>query len=447
MDRDGGPQDCQRLFQLLPLGILFVGKYPLDLVAVFEDGTIELVQFDGHYCHGDYRNNADPANLWKNVCANKCHALPRYAEGRTRRECEEKTVARDEFILNWMIQIESHLMTYSVYSDCCSPEYHPVVLRQAFDTIPRLAFLVRGLDSVQGTLDYLVNRNEEADRETTFFALVEGYCRKNDEHNFEPVFLNSDDQQRPPTSSSGQMLLTADYYRYLVQEFDFAITSLHWVSYYKRCEDLPRVFESLVFARQSLPKGSAVASLLKSIINYSCGYFGLHRSKAPFSRTRITYRLPQNYNRSIHEVSPLPYFNGHDLYVIRTLSPTSHLKYKSTTPLLHFFGIIEMGKLQINWALQVLQRHLRPSAFRLLYSNVDNLILACSSNTFEEALADPSYEGRLAFLRDWAPLLGTEPGTFKQEWYLPSGHGWKFVTPFRMFYAVTTGTMFFSPQD
>ena len=198
------------------------------------------------------------------------------------------------------------------------------------------------------------------------------------------------------------------------------------------------VFEQLVSARQSLPKGSSVAGLLKSIVNYSCGYFGLHRSKQPRTSTHIVYRLPSKFNYSIHEVSPLPYFAGVDLYILRTLSPTSHFKYKTTTPLLHFFSIIEYGKMQINRALRVLRQHLRPTAIRHLYSNVDNIILACSADRFQDALVDTSPAGTSAFLSDWMPLLGTKPGKLKEEWIVPSSHGWKFVTPYCMFYVLTT---------
>ena len=426
-----------------PLGIIFVGKYPLDLVAVFDDGSATLVQFDGHYCHGDYRNNeAD-----ENARFRPCHSLPRYAEGRSRHDCEAKTMDRDQFILNWMMQVTSHKMSYEVYTDCCHPEYHPLNLKRAFDVCRELAELVRGLDDVNGSLEYFLKNDN---KDVTFFALVEGYARKNDgggnddddnndrwnQTTFGPVFQFENDG--PPTFSSGKMLLTSDYYRYLVEQVDFLVTSLHWIVYYKRCRHLPAVFEQLVSARQSLPKGSSVAGLLKSIVNYSCGYFGLHKSKQPRTNTRIVYRLPSNFNYSIHEVSPLPYFAGVDLYILRTLSPTSHFKYQTTMPLLHFFGIIEYGKMQINRALRVLWQHLRPTAIRHLYSNVDNIILACSADRFQDALVDTSPAGTSAFLRDWMPLLGTEPGKLKEEWIVPSGHRWKFVTPYCMFYVLTT---------
>lgn len=420
-----------------PLGILFVGKFPLDLVAVFDDGAIELVQFDGHYCHGDYRNNGN-----RHLTEKYCPTLSRYADDKSRDECEEKTMARDEYILNWMIQVNHPNMFYSVYRDCCDSEYHPIALRHAFQTHPTLAKMVQGLENLDGSLQFFKNLANLEDQlhEVTFFALVEGFAQTNHEHFFGPVFHVDSITGNRTSISCGKMLLTSDYYQYLVKNFDFCATKLHWVAYYKRCHDMPQVFNSLVLARQSYTKDSSVAGLLKSIVNYACGYFGLHRSKHPFTRTKIAYRIPKKFNFSRHEVSPLPYFDNIDLYVVKTFYPSSHLKNKSTTPLLHFFGIIEYGKMQINRAIQVLQKHLRPTAFQILYSNVDNLIVACSADSFGEALKNPSQTGQDAFAKDWLPLTepSGKPGKFKNEWKVSSGQGWKFVTPFCMFYALTT---------
>jgi len=235
------------------------------------------------------------------------------------------------------------------------------------------------------------------------------------------------------------MLLTSDYYRYLVDHFDFQVTSVPWISYYRRCNDLPRVFRHLVDMRTALPKDSSAAGFLKSVVNYACGYFGLHRSKKPYCKAKITHKLPKTYNVYKNEAIPLPDFDNKDLYIVKSKYPTAHLKNKSVTPLLHFVGIIEYGKLQINRAIHIFQRHLRPTAFRILYSNVDNLIVACSADSFEDALLDPSPAGLEAFAREWLPLANQPgPGKFKLEWMVPSGHGWKFVTPFCMFYSLTT---------
>ena len=73
-----------------------IGKYPIDLVAIMEDGSVEIVQFDGHYVHGDYNNP-------------KCHTLPRYVGNLTRSECEEKTQERDQSTIDWMIQVQGDI--------------------------------------------------------------------------------------------------------------------------------------------------------------------------------------------------------------------------------------------------------------------------------------------------------------------------------------------------
>lgn len=422
-----------------PLGIIFVGKYPIDLVGIFEDGSVEMVQMDGHFCHGDYER--------------RCRSSDRYADGKTRQECEDKTRQRDEFILNWMLQVNQPNMKYSVFTDCCHPEYHPTALKRFFKTCrdPQILNLVDGLDEVNGRLDS-ANLNK-----VTFYALVEGtfalpqHLSEKPAHYFDPVFQmkknTSNDtmavfqnfDELPHSDDTRQILfLTSDYYRYLVDHFGFEVTAVHWVSYYKRCFDLPVIFSDLVKFRQQFPKDSTVASMLKSLVNYACGYFGLHRSKEPFVKARIAYKLPKNFNYSKHKIMDLPYFDDKEMNLISTLYPSAHLKNKSTTPLLHFVGIIEYGKMRMNMAIQILQAHLRPTAFRILYSNVDNLILACAHDTLEEALLDTSPAGIEAFHNVWLPLLGTQPGCFKQEWFVGSGRQWQFVTPFCMFYAITT---------
>ncbi len=35
-----------------PMGLFYVDKYPADLVIVYNDGSVDLYQFDGHYVHG-----------------------------------------------------------------------------------------------------------------------------------------------------------------------------------------------------------------------------------------------------------------------------------------------------------------------------------------------------------------------------------------------------------
>ena len=227
-----------------------------------------------------------------------------------------------------------------------------------------------------------------------------------------------DQKDKDDSGRSKVLFLTSDYYRYLVEHFNFKVTKVHWISYYKRCWDMPKIFEGLVSLRQEFPKDSSTAALVKSIVNYACGYFGLHRSKAPFMKARIAYKLPKNLNSSKHEAIYLPYFDDKDLYIVKTIYPSAHLKNKSTTPLLHFVGIIEYGKLQMNRAIQIFQRHLRPTAYKILYSNVDNLIIACSSDKFEDALKDNSPEGSRHFRMTGFLLLDQDPDVSRTNGWL-----------------------------
>jgi len=391
-----------------PLGTLNVGKYPIDLVVVFQDGTIELVQFDGFYVHGDYNN----------ACLS---VAGQFVDGQTRAQVEEKTKKRDEVILNWMVRASQVNMKYSIITDCCHLEYTRNNLRHAFATIPELIRLISGMDKLDGSLD-CIDPNE-----FMFLAIVEGECLQKPFGPMGPIFTTDLSQ---PTKSSGRMLLTSDYYNYLKP---FRVDKIEWIVYYKRCKVLPRVFEKLLQLRQDSVNIKSKAGIVKSIINYACGYFGLNNDKGLKTKARITDRLPHKYNLYVHQIEPMKdYCNGKDLIMIKTLGKPPMKNYMCSTPFTLFVGIVEYGKLRLNQALQCLQKHLRPTSLRLLYSNVDNLIIALSTDSFEEAVQNTSL---LNFQQEWNCFIGTEPGQLKLEWELLQDTEWKFVSPARMYYS------------
>jgi len=393
-----------------PLGALVIGKHPIDLVVIFQDGSIEIVQFDGFYVHGDYNRNCSP-----NVTS--------FIDGKTRDVVEQKTRDRDECLLNWMLRVGQAGMKYSVFTDCCHSEYSRKNLKQAFATIPELARLISGFDKLDGTLDCI------DPKEFMFLAIVEGECLlPQSPGQLGPIFTMD---LSSPTRHSGKMLLTSDYYNYLQP---FHVEKVEWIVYYKRCHYLPRVFEKLLQLRQDSAEFKSKAGIVKSIINYACGYFGLNSDKTCKTKARVCSRLPRKYNIYVHQAEPLDlYYNDLDIYLVKTLGKPPVKMYMCSTPFVLFVGIVEFGKLRLNQALQCLQTFLRPTSLRLLYSNVDNLILALSTDTFEEALRDPTQLQE--FQCEWNKLFGTEPGQLKLEWELLQDTEWKFVSPAKMFYS------------
>lgn len=391
-----------------PLGLIYIGKHALDLVVVLADNTFRLFQFDGHFCHGDYNRPS-------------CPSLLRYANDQTRLECEQKTMKRDEFILNWLIATNSLNSSYEVITDCCHPEYSRENLDKAFYMYHPLKDFIKSLNKLDGTIasvDF---------SEITFLAIVEGHATINQDYEFGPVF----------SRDSTKLLLTSDYYLYLKQNFGFQITSIDWIIYYKVCEDLPKVFKKFVTLRNKESANKSKSALLKSIVNYACGFFGLNTDKQAKMKARIAYKLPKRFNIFRDDVSPLESFGKEQLMLVQSYSYNKKkLKYSCNTPLVLFVQIIEYGKLQLNKSIQCLQQNLRSSAMHILYSNVDNLILSLSEDSFLDALLDQSEAGQAKFQNQWKHLCGTGPGKLKQEWCHNSQEQWQFVSPCRMFHVV-----------
>ena len=413
-----GPQLVSVYSNFSPLGIFYIGKYPIDLVGIFDDGTVEMVQFDGHYIHGDYNNPG-------------CKKSPTYVNQQTRQEVEAKTIARDEAIVRWMKQISHTKIKYSIYTDCCHPEYNRACLKRHFKDIPELKKLIVGFDRLDGSLECF------DPQEFTFLAIVEGHCNKiNPHYPIGPIFNMDKDNSKTPTLSEGKMLLTADYYAYLKSKFDFQVDTIEWIVYYKKCHILPQVFDEMLHMRQKYAHVKSKAGIVKSAINYACGYFGLNSDKPLKTTAKVSHRAPRRYNVYIHDVEPLQgIFSGWELLIVKTTGKPKTSKFMCSQPFVLFVSIVEYGKLRLNQALQCLQKYLRPTAFRLLYSNVDNMIFALSTDTLEEALQCEQLqpEFKLEWEGTWCST--GEPGQLKLEWKILSDADWKFVTPMKMFYS------------
>ena len=398
-----------------PLGCISIGKHQIDLTVVFENGTVEMVQMDGHFVHGDYRR--------KQACT---ESLPSYVNEQTREEVESKTKIRDDEILQWMLEVAPVCMKYTVITDCCHLEFSKASLKIAFKDIPELQRLVAGMDNLDGSL-HCIDYND-----MMYLAVVEGYC--NTDLPVKPIFAMGQDQ---PTTDGGKMLITSDYYAYLAKNFNFEIKSIDWIVYYKKCKTLPMVFRELLQLRKQFANVKSKAGNLKSIVNHACGYFGLNSAKGHRTAARMTNKLPQRFSVLQHQVMPIEgMFNNQELIVIKTLKKPSGFSFMCSTPLILFVSIIEYGKLRLNQSLQCLQKYLSPTSWKLLYSNVDNLIISCSKDTFCDAVEDQSKV--TDFKNEWSTFIGEDAGLLKLEWEITSELNWKFVSPYKMFYSVLT---------
>ena len=265
--------------------------------------------------------------------------------------------------------------------------------------------------------------------QVTFIAIVDAKIRRNHSFSpFGPVFDHTEEEE--------EMLLTSDYYVYLTKHFHVKINRIHWICYYKRCWDLARVFKHVVSLRQSATV--AQASFLKSIVNFACGYFGLNPSKLSSDSTRIAYSLPRRFNQSFHTINDLPSFDGNSFYLVTTHRKNRKL-FSTHSPLPLFIGVIEFGKMRLNYIISFLYQYLRPNSFSILYSNVDNIVFACSKENIQDALKAGPVSQKRTFQYEWNQLTEDKtPGCLQEKWKASTGTKWEFVTPARMFYALKT---------
>ena len=92
-----------------------------------------------------------------------------------------------------------------------------------------------------------------------------------------------------------------------------------------------------------------------------------------------------------------------------------------------YASVVEFGKLRLLHCLEFLRAHLRIAAVRILYSQVDNLVLAMSGDCLEEAVLS---EKREKFELDKDKFFGREPGKLVQKWKISAegGLSWSFAS-------------------
>jgi hypothetical protein len=133
-------------------------------------------------------------------------------------------------------------------------------------------------------------------------------------------------------------------------------------------------------------------TFLKRLVNLSAGFFG---SRSTQLNTKTTYRIvngmPRNhafYRHSADMRFTMDLGETASYFLLETKPWPSLFKTrgpsKCAVPL--FLAIVEYGKLRLVEILHFLREHLIPGSFRLMYSNVDNLILALATSTLEEAV-------------------------------------------------------------
>jgi hypothetical protein len=186
----------------------------------------------------------------------------------------------------------------------------------------------------------------------------------------------------------------------------------------------------------------------KRLVNLSCGFFGVHSSGKQF-KFILTNKLPRNYHYSRHQVdvdfvedlnggenSPGQYFLLEKVH----RSP----KFWQKNALAVFVTIVETGKLQLVQNIQFIVCHLSPQNWSLVYSNIDNLIIAvCRGASLDETILATAKKSTVeSYLAEKPRYLFNHPGQAKSgiaklEW-LCNVPNWEFITLTTQHYALVT---------
>jgi len=418
-----------------PFGIFCLGPYPIDLVIITETGQMLLYQMDGAFCHG----------------CTSCLPMGRYLNGQTHQQVREKTNARDASTLEWidlmnavLALTNSPLVQYTVIQDCCTAGYSSRALETAFQTVPELAKLVRGyswMDNLSNpcTLSDLLTRiSNAANPDFTFITQASVSIHSS----FTPLIVyesRPDTYTRQRLSTSGSVVLTRDYFQWLLSTFQdsFKVITLDWILFYAKEPLWNQLFTELTQLR-STTKDPILVAFLKRIINLTCGFFGARTMQQDNTTYRLVNTLPHNYAFYRH-YPDINYtmdvgLNSYFLLETKPWPKLFHYRKASKSALPMFLTIVEYGKLRLIDMLHYIQQHVYPDHFRLLYSNIDNIIYALSNaDTLDQAI-QPIQQGHfdatkhLYFTPTDVPLPFKPPGLAELKWLRKGDCSWKFIS-------------------
>jgi hypothetical protein len=445
------------------LGIFYVGHYPLDLVMVEEGGRLIMFNFDGQFCHG---------------CRADCPPLEKYASGKTRAQVEEETHRRDLFIRAWIDGASSRAVrntSYIVVSDCHHPTFNMKNLKTKFRTLGPLVEIMQPYRDIEAFSELLLDTSRPA-RDTlsqcpaTVAYTVTVQCRTAKFGHLPksspsgPFFVcpiagggggggggseneefNSKLYRRQTGTSSSQpgqcVILTKDYFAYLAssRQNNFVVDKILGCLLYPRWTQFNSVFAELVERRNSDQLVSAEKRVLKNVVNYACGYFGLNSAKEKMRhpKMRLGTKVKKNINLNKTMVFSVESFDTSDYIIFHIAPGRGPRRYSSPVPVPLYLGVVEMGKLRLLQILDWLEMGSAPGTVRHLYTNVDNLILALAAPDFESLPSPrPATFARLKnhFFNGGKPL----PGGLKLEWQVGPGRQWKFASCALQNWAVVT---------
>ena len=410
-----------------PLGVFQIKKCILDLCVVLGDGSLLLFNFDSIFSHS----------------CEHCPPLNRYINNQSHPELRQKARTRDDLVSGW-IRESGLAATYQVISDCHDPEYTMPSLNKAFVNIASLKCLSQKCPRLKRlTLAKMQQWIEEhkQDRDFTFVCWMRGSLPIKLAHQFTPIVLQSKEKSlqgnRLHSCTEGKtIMITRDYYHYLVDKFQFEVEQIEAILFFSTNPHMNRVYADLVEARFSA--GDPVkAGYLKSVSNMSVGFFGYNAEKQVPTYT-LTNRFPQRATPATHQLFDLAEVKQMEDSVFFICQ--SHRKRRNwsnaataNNALSLHLSVVEYGKLRLVQFVNFLQKFLKPTQYKVVYSNIDNLQIILSANQMEDLISD---DMRDEFCREKANFISDKkiPGMFKLEWQ--AGHSFKYASAFVQNYAL-----------
>ena len=405
-------------------GIFWIGSYPVDLAVVTNEGKLLLWNFDGIYFHG---------------CSKTCPDLPSYVHNKSKETLRLETEKRDNFIQRWIHTRNQNMSntfflndycTYKVISDCHHPMYQKNNLLKVYRETPKLLPLISDYIEKK-VIDYndVIYSNENV----TFLALIEGFCPTPDMH---PLLVRHSETRiwsRSNSTLQEKVLLSRDHLNWLRKEFNFQVTKIHKVWFYKKCPLFNSIFKDLIVQRASCTSPSQ-NHFYKSVVNMCTGYLGKNELKSQtFSTIRLVTHLSKTAETYDTEIIQAGWVENTEFLIVKKHFVKSKIIANRNACLPLYCFVTDFGRMRLSQCFCFFEMCLESDKYLFVYSHIDNLTLILSTESLEEAVKTVM---KSKFIQQQSHYFGPSPGQLKKEFEFLSGDGWRYVTAKTQNYAV-----------
>ena len=404
---------------------LTIGAYPVDLVTISTDGKIKLFQFDGQYAHG---------------CTKGCLPLKSYVQGKSQLQLQKDTAKRNNCIYDWASKVNENMndvnfVTFDIISDCHHPEYQISKLKTFFKTHSELSNLTENYMTANVIKE---DQIQNCSPSLTFIAVIEGEMPSSSL--LKPIFMQNENGiwLRKSSTDGKPIITTQDYLNWMVTKFGFKVTKYHNVFFYKKSNILNQIYTQLLEERNVPLITPGRKQLIKNLVNFSAGYYGLNSQNQVNQTHTLVAGLNKHFNifkHFIQDIETIDYTN----YCVKTFQKPynpNHKRKICQTGLPLFINIVEFGKMRLAQVLCHFDTCLDPESYRHLYSNVDNIVCVLSTENIEQAVKPDFNQTFLDEKINY--FVPNKAGHLKEEYKITRMHNWKFVSPRSHHYSIIT---------